>query len=161
MSDNILIIVILGIVLGIFVLVLVLGFLWVTKHRKALRSGWQAAQEGRLADAQRTFKELAYNNLGAFIGLGKEPFNEALRGLAEVYEKAGVTVDLEEIRLIRRAISALEKGNSGGVGEKLTSGGKIGDFARGIASGWKIENYVEEGRKLITALPDLNPPEGT
>jgi hypothetical protein len=147
--------VLLGIMLSILPIILVVGILKLLKNRKALRNGWLAVEEGRLAEASKIFKELASRTLDFFVGLGKEPFDEALRGLSRVYQEAGRAVDLEAIRQIRRSIRALEKGSTKTVGEKLTSGVKLGEALGGLKAGWKIENLVQEGRSLIVALPDL------
>jgi hypothetical protein len=148
--------VVLGLMLAILPLVFILGLARLLKHRKALRAGWQALDEGRLADANLVFKGAASRNLDFFVGLGKEPFAQALEGLAIVYQTAGLTVDLDPVRQIRRAIQALEKGKVGHIGEKFTSGGKLGEAVRGLKTGWKVETLVQEGRTLIAALPDLS-----
>jgi len=147
--------IVLGVILAILPVVLVVGIVRLLKHRKALRGGWQALDEGRLSEACRVFMETASRNLSFFVGLGKEPFEEALRGLAEVYQESRVVVDLDPIREIRRAIRALEKGSTKTIGEKFTRAGKVGEMMHGVAAGWNIEKLVQEGHALIAALPDL------
>jgi hypothetical protein len=142
-----------GVILAILPAILVLGFRRLLKHKKALRRGWKAVEEGNLAGAHALFKDTANANLSFFVGLGKEPFDEAVQGLAEVYQKTGMAVDLDPVRQIRRAIRALEKGSTKTVGEKRTSAGKLGDLVHGVKAAWSIEKLVKEGQALIASLP--------